>query len=444
MSKKRKSPPAKKGSSSTVAIRQSQQYNFKTSIEAWGIVNQRLPNPDVILRKRGYGDISIYRDLYADAHLAAAIESREAATLSYSWEITRGSCPKRTFDKLKDWYDNVLKPKNSIEDLTLEELVDNILDVIFWGYQPAELIWDYYEGLWVPVEVIPLPPEWFHFFVEKDGRPRIRFISTENMVDGTPPEPYSLICPRLKPSYSNPYGRGVAPRCFWPIVFKKAGIEFWLSFMERFGTPWVKGSSTTNLESTDKSAFATDLRTLVRDAVVVVSGDRDVELLETKNQAKTSEGFQKLCDFFDTQMTKTILGHTLATDASDKSSYAATRGALTVRQDLGLSDKNLIRSTFNDLIMLIYKRNGLLSQDRPQVQPFIEDAVDTDRASRDESLSRAGVRFKKSYFVRTYKFRDDEIEEAEPEGLQATGFGKPPKGPISVIPGGKKAAAEEE
>ena len=177
----------------------------------------------------------------------------------------------------------------------------------------------------------PKPPEWFGFFVGDTGMPEIRFLSSNNIDGERPPDQYTLICPRIKPSFDNPYGRGVAQRCFWPIVFKRAGMEFWLNFMERFGTPWVLGSID---GQGDVSAFADDLKKLVQDAVIAVSGNRKVEILESASQRGNNEGFKVLCDFMDSQQSKAILGHTLSTDSGEKSSYAATKGALTVRGDI--------------------------------------------------------------------------------------------------------------
>jgi len=228
-----------------------------------------------------------------------------------------------------------MERKMSIEDLSRDEFTSNILDVIYWGFQPAELTWDYMYGLWLPVQIIPKPPEWFDFFIGEKGLPELRFMSIENPVEGEkPPDPWTLICPRIKPSFENPYGRGVAARCFWPIVFKRAGMEFWLNFMERFGTPWVKGKMEGNANSTDLSTFVDELKTLVQDAVIAVSGSKDVELLESKSQKGNNDGFKQLCDFMDSQISKTVLGHTLSTDSGEKSSYAATKGALTVRNDI--------------------------------------------------------------------------------------------------------------
>ena len=238
-----------------------QQYNFDSSGSAWWMLNQRLPNPDRVLTNRGQ-TLTVYRELLSDAHLGATLESRESATLAYEWRIERGDCPARLFNIIEKWFFSIIERKLYVEDLSRDELTSNLLDVVYWGFQPAELSWDYAGGLWVPIQITPKPPEWFHFFINEHGVPELRFLSKQAPIHGEPPpDPWTLICPRIKPSYENPYGRGVAQRCFWPIIFKRAGLEFWLNCLERFGTPWVKGkiegtAAQTDIEALDLSAVA--------------------------------------------------------------------------------------------------------------------------------------------------------------------------------------------
>jgi phage gp29-like protein len=400
-----------------------QEFNFRTSIEMWGLIQRRLPNPDVVLRKRGAG-VSIYRELLSDSHLTAALESRQAVTMANDWELQQDDCPARLYKAIERWFFSVIERKSNVNDLNKSETIENLLDVIYFGYQPTELVWGYQYGLWVPVKIIPKPPEWFTWFIKDDGNPELRFMSLAHPIDGEPPpDEWTLVCPRVRPSYANPYGRGVASRCFWPLIFKKAGIEFWMNFMERFGTPWVKGTMETVSDTDTVETFAADLKDLVQDAVIAVSKGKNVELLETSGgTGKISEGFKSLCDYFDGQMSKTILGHGLSMDVGDKGSYAASRGAQSVRGDYGEADSLLIAATFNDIINLIHLRNGFDGTPRPKLIPFRRKVVETERAQRDEALSRAGVVFKKAYYQRAYALKPDEFEVTDPNKVQATGL----------------------
>jgi phage gp29-like protein len=387
------------------------KYSFRTSQEAWWLVHQQLPNPDVVLAKRNR-NIHIYKELLSDDHLGAVLESRESASLSFEWRLERGDAPVRLYKAVEKWFFSIIERKLTVGDLSRDELTDNLLDVIYYGYQPAELTWDFMYGLWLPVAITPKPPEWFAWFINEQGIPEIRFISKEHPIQGeAPPDPWTLICPRVKPSYDNPYGRGVASRCFWPIVFKRSGIEFWMNFLERFAVPWVKGKIEGSSSTTELQEFAHDLRSMVQDAVIAVSGTRDVEILESKSASSGRGGgsaFKELADFMNSGISKTVLGHTLSTETGG-GGYAATKGALVVRDDIVKRDRKMITSIYSDVINLIYLRNGFYDIARPILKSYDPDAVETERASRDESLSRAGVEFTKKYFVRTYNLSEDDI-----------------------------------
>lgn len=384
-----------------------QLFNFNTSAHTWAMVRQFLPNPDTVLQRRSQ-TIGIYRELLSDSHLAAVLDSRAAATTGHEWVIDQNECPSRLYKAIQNWFFKILERKSSVDDLSREEVVENLMDVVYWGYQPAELVWGFEGGFWLPMQIVPKPPEWFMWWITPEGIPELRFLDQEHHIEGLkPPDEYTLICPRIKPSYENPYGRGVASRCFWPVVFKRAGMEFWLNFMERFGTPWVVGKT----NSTDKEAltrFTADLKQLVQDAVIAISGiDKTVELLESKSVKDV--GFDILCNFMDSQMSKTVLGHTLSTDASDKGSYAATRGAMSVRGDIGVRDTKMIGSVFNDIINLIQIRNGFGNSPRPSARPYYAADINLERAQRDEAVNRTGVRFSKKYFERVYGYQPGDI-----------------------------------
>jgi phage gp29-like protein len=413
---------------------QTQLYNFKTSYQALVLIQQHLPNPDIVLKRRGQS-IVIYRELLSDSHLSAVLGSRAAVPKGFDWALDRNNCPEVIYKSIENWFFNILERKSGVGDLSREELIDNLMDVIYWGYQPAELLWGFDSGLWVPTQIIPKPPEWFFWWIGEDGVPELRFLSETHAIEGEPPpDSYTLICPRVKPSYENPYGQGVASKCFWPVLFKRAGMEFWLNFMERFAQPWVVGK-THSADPAMVQKLADDLKVLVQDAVIALSGtDKTVELLE--NKTSTDAGFIELCNFMDSQMSKAVLGHALSTDSGDNGSYAATRGALSVRSDIGVQDTKMVKAIFNDVIHLIMLKNGYINEPRPSVRPYHENQVDMERAQRDEAAGRVGVRFKKEYFVRTYGYQEDDIEDVDtdPFGKQVTGSVK--EEDTSTTPGG--------
>jgi hypothetical protein len=44
-----------------------------------------------------------------------------------------------------------------------------------------------------------------------------------------------------EPTYRQPYGRALYSQLYWPWFFRKMGWQFWMKFLERWGTPFLVG-----------------------------------------------------------------------------------------------------------------------------------------------------------------------------------------------------------
>ena len=185
-----------------------------------------LPNPDPILLARG-GRIEVYRELRYDAHVGGCIRRRKSAVKSLEWGVDRGQSPSRIAKGIEAM----------LADLDLERLIGEAMDAVLYGYQPMEILWQKAGSLVVPGQILGKPPEWFHFNAEN----QLRFKTRENPFHGEEIPPMKFLLPRQDATYQNPYGFADLSMCFWPIVFKKGGVKFWLSFIEKFGSAFSVG-----------------------------------------------------------------------------------------------------------------------------------------------------------------------------------------------------------
>ena len=87
-----------------------------------------LPDPDPVLRKQGK-DMKIYRELLCDPHVFACAQSRKAGVLSLEWEINRGANKDQNAQKIEDL----------LKSLDIYQLINDILDASFFGFQPIHL-----------------------------------------------------------------------------------------------------------------------------------------------------------------------------------------------------------------------------------------------------------------------------------------------------------------
>lgn len=369
----------------------------KRSIDFYGL-GMYLPNPDPVLKKQGK-DITVYKELLSDGHLGGCLSSRKAGVRALEWEIDRGKAKSRQAKLIEDVF----------ASLDMLGIMNEILDAVFFGYQPLEVIWERVGGNVLPKAVVGKPPEWFVF----DDENALRFRTRDNYIYGEAVPERKFLVPRNNATYQNPYGFPEASRCFWPVTFKRGGLKFWVVFTEKFGMPWVVGKHPRGTDPSDTADLAEKLEAMVQDAVAVIPDDSSVEFVSaTGKGAGSADIYAKLLEFCKTEVAIALLGQNLSTEVKG-GSYAAAESHMTVRQDIVNGDKRLVESVFNTLISWIYDLNFGPSNTRPVFSMWEEEDVDLDQATRDKTLSDAGVTFTKQYYMKAYGFGEEDLEVGE-------------------------------
>lgn len=351
-----------------------------------------LPNPDPVLRKRGMA-LEVYRNLTADPRVAACLESRISGVLSWEWSIDAEA------DRDRD------AARQILEDLAPYTIMAQMLEAVFFGYKPVEIIWGKRSvsgrTLVVPVELRGLPPEWFAF--DADGRPR--FLSRSSVHGEAVPE-RKLLMLTHDADYANPYGRPVGGLCFWPVTFKRAGTKFWASFVERYGMPYLVGKVPTGTPNDKKQQVADQLERMVQDAIAVLEDDHAVSTLDVGTRSASSDLYLDLIRHANDEIAVAILGQTLTTDVRE-GSYAAAKVHMEVREDLSGRDRRMIQSAFNTILQWTWAVN--FTGKPPRWLWVEEDDAKREWAERDDILAKH-LRLSKAYYMRRYGFTEDDIE----------------------------------
>jgi phage gp29-like protein len=374
-----------------------------------------LPDPDPILRKQGK-DMKIYRELLCDAHVFACVQSRKSGVLSLEWEINRGLNKDSNSKRIEDL----------LKSLDIYQLIKDILDCAFFGFQPIEVLWEKIDNLILPVDVKAKPPEWFCF----DEENNLKFRTKENYWGEELPDK-KFLCPQSNASYDNPYGERVLSRVFWPVTFKKGGMKFWVIFTEKYGMPHLVGKHPRGASKEETDTLADLLENMLQDAIAVIPDDSSVEIQEAE-KSSSADIFEKLIDKMNAEVSKAILGQTLTTEIGSTGSYAASQTHMGVRADIVDADKKLVEKTINQLIKWIYELNfadcrqsaqrsgdtfnagnQVANQDIPQFEMYEIEDVDLNLAQRDKVLTESGVKFSKEYFIKNYGFDEQDLEIAE-------------------------------
>ena len=354
-----------------------------------------LPNPDPILRAKGKS-VEIYRDLRSHPAVGGAIRRRKAAVTALEWSLDRGNANARATANVKA----------VLDDIDMVQLQRDILEAPLYGYQPIEILWAKGQRWTAPGELIAKPPEWFLFNTEN----QLRFRSRKSMIEGEELPEHKFLLPRNDATYQNPWGNADMAMVFWPATFMKGGLRFWVQFAEKYGTPWLIGKVPRNTNKSVKDALAEDLEGMIQDAIAVVPDDSSVEIVEAAAKTGAAEAYEKLLKYCRSEISIALLGQNQTTE-SNSTNASATAG-LEVADDLRDGDAALVESTVNTLIEWIMYANGI-SGPAPKFTMFEQEDVDDTQAKRDETLSRAGVKFSKAYWMRSYDLEEDDIEEAD-------------------------------
>ncbi len=366
---------------------------------SYSLLNEILPNPDLILKKNDE-TLETYRNFLYDAHVASCVQSRKSGILSMEWEINRGAKKSQEAEFIE----------NIFNDLNIRQIINEILDAPLYGFKPLEIYWGETNGMIIPKEVKGKPPWWFFY----DTNNMLRFKDKNKQFGVLIPNKKFLVV-QSNASYDNPYGDAVLAKCYYPVIFKKGGMKLWSIFTQKYGMPFLHGKIGLGKGQEEAYELFNVLEKLQQDGIAITEEEVDIEILES-SKTSSSDIYRNLLHFCNAEISKAILSQTLTTEQGDTGSYAMSQTHLQVRKDVVDSDKQLVEIWMNNLIEWIIEYNFNSISEMPKFVLFEEEDVDMTLAQRDQTLASTNqITFTKEYFKRNYGFKDDEIEVGKKE-----------------------------
>jgi len=369
-----------------------------------------LPNPDPILKKQGK-DISVYSDLRSDALVGGSIRRRKAGVVKMEWRIERDKASSR-MAKLAE---------ATLQKLDLRRVMREMLDAPLFGWQPMELVWSAGGGPVVPLDIVAKPAGWFLY----DSESQLRFRSREAPMLGELLQPRKFLVPAQDASYANPYGFADLSMCFWPTVFKRGGLKFWVTFTEKYGTPWLVGKVPRGTPSTEQDKLLDQLEAMVQDAVAVIPDDASVDTVEAGAVNANADLYERLLMFCRSEISIALLGQNQTTESN--SNRASATAGLMVTDDLRDADARLLEAAVNQVLRWLVDLNEGEAAPAPRFELYEQEEVDKLQAERDEILVKAGVKFTSAYFKKTYNLDDEDLApEVVPPTVEVGVLASPP------------------
>ncbi len=393
-----------------------------------------LPDPDPILRKLSNGN-QILEDLLADEHVFSVVTRRKNGVKRLQWQFAADKDAQKELDFVKLAFDLFA------EQTKISDLISQSLNPIFFGFSVFEIVWKKYGKYFIPERIEEKPRDYFGFdnngnLFYKGELGKERIYITGNDIPSFITNKFILL--RNEPTYSNPYGSRALSRTFWAVTFKRGGLKFWATFIEKYGMPYLFGKLPRGASEKEHLDLLDKLDNMVADGIGTMPDDASVEILDV---AKSSSGeiYQNFINQLNNSISKAILTNTLSTELQQEGSRAATETHRNAELALADMDKYFTSELFNEIIKRIIDLN-FSSGKYPYFIDIKQKSVNKEIAERDKTLAEMGVKFSKNYFLKTYGFEKDDLEIQEITPQKPSNFTEnadkifPPEAILNSIP----------
>lgn len=372
-------------------------------------VGPLLVPADRVLKARGVGDLLIYEQVLSDPQVKACFEQRRSAVTSCEWQVDAAS--DRPIDQRAAEF-----VERQLRKVSFDNLTDKMLYSIFYGYAAAEIVYEMDAGLigWKAIKVRNRR----RFRFTPDGE--LRMLTTHNALEGEPcPVPYFWHIATGADHDDEPYGIGLGHWCYWPALFKRNGIAFWLTFLEKFASPTAVGKYPTGTTPGDINKLLAALSAIRTDSAIALPEGMTADLLEAARSGTAD--YKAVHDTMDEAIAKAILGQTMTTENGSSKSQAEVH--MVVRQDIVKADADLVCESLNLGPIRWLTMFNFAGAEPPRVFRQVEEPDDLDAlAGRDKKVMEMGFKPGIEYVRQTYGDHWEDPAESEPAHQPATGL----------------------
>lgn len=302
--------------------------------------NTVLEPQDPTIREKGTSKgLALYAELLRDGRIRATLGKRKSKVTRREWVLE----PASEDDRDVNAADGV---RDILTAMPFDQLCKDLLSAVMDGYAVSELIWGRNDdGLIVPVGVKSINPNRFRF--DKDWKPRL--LTKENGIDGEELPGNKFIVHRHDAKDNNPYGIGLGSTLFWHVHFKREGVTYWLTHLNKFSSPTPFGKVPAGTSRADEERFLGYLRSLVQNGALVAPIGTEVDFLEAKRAGEA--GFEAWCRYWDEQTAEVVLGSTLATGVKGQGSRAASETHAEETDSIVDDDADALSETLNTTLI---------------------------------------------------------------------------------------------
>lgn len=350
-----------------------------------------LQQNDDTLATRGQGKgIRLYEEIERDAHAFSCLHKRKMAVISRPWEVTPASesaLDQRAAEVVRTQLDNI----------GFDHLCLNLLDAINKGFSVGEILWASTGSEIVASEVRARDQRRFWFGENYE----LRLKTQANMLPGEELPERKFIVHSLGAKDGNPYGMGLGSKLFWLVWFKRQGITFWLTLLDKFGSPTAVGKYPNGTQPPDQQKLLDALSAISQDSGVIVPEGMLIELLEATRGGNV--GYEQMIRYMDEQISYCVLGEASSAKGSGGALASAAITRNEVRLELVQFDADMLSATLNSTLVKWITEYNVPGAKPPTIWRKIVEAEDIKlRAERDQILFNMGMRPDDVYQAENY------------------------------------------
>lgn len=228
-----------------------------------------------------------------------------------------------------------------LAEKTLSAALVDMLDAIGKGLSIMEIEWDSAPDGVKPKCLHWRDPRWFGLDDISLDEPLLWEPSGKE-----PLAPYRYVVHRHKSKSGLTIRSGIARVASWAWMYKAFTQRDWALFTQNYGQPVRLGKYHPGATDQDKAVLWQAVSQIAGDCAAIVPESMTIDFVELKNAADGSKLYEQRAAWYDSQISKLVLGQTATTDASP-GSHAAGKTHRLVQEDLERFDAQLVSATIN-------------------------------------------------------------------------------------------------
>ena len=253
---------------------------------------------------------------------------------------------------------------------------------MWYGYSVAEALYGR-EGREVRLTGLPVrSPDRFRW--RPDGALLLRSSSSP---DGEElPGQKFLVVTRDSEHDDVPHGPGLAYWCWWPVEFKRYGAKFWLTTLERYGSPVPLGRHPDGALTAQVDQLLSVLSLIATGSSVAIPESQSIELLQANT--RTAGDHEQWLRYWDQVISGVVLGQSSTTDQGPWRGTAEVQKD--VRDEVVAADARLLDDAVSRTLAVWLTEWNYPGAAIPVLHRDAEPPEDlTARAQRDQIVSAA-------------------------------------------------------